>query len=284
MAADISSDEALMGVARQIVAQTGKYRFAYTEDGAVKVVADVLALYRSLPAKAEKSTAEPAQIATIFDEWLRIFGEREIKYVSARDYARDSVLDLKELVLAALSGSTVESGDQATIRQLARDLDGACDVLRRIANHGEGVQGIEGARAAAKAFLGTTSLPVMADQIGAAEAEVGRWVYRRIEVLMDAKPGTAEAAELTYLAKVAEAVEEWGEDACGGDRLGDFPGQAEPAGPAEARGSQPAEPCFTCNGEGRIHDLDAHPGMFRPADMTRVCPTCEGSGKAEGQP
>lgn len=57
------------------------------------------------------------------------------------------------------------------------------------------------------------------DAVGAAEAEVGRYVYRRIEALMDAKPGTPEAAELTYLTTIAEAVEEYGEDACGGTDL-----------------------------------------------------------------
>lgn len=47
-----------------------------------------------------------------------------------------------------------------------------------------------------------------ANQVGAAEAEVGRYVYRRIERLMDAKPGTVEGAELCYLAEIAEGVEE----------------------------------------------------------------------------
>lgn len=61
-----------------------------------------------------------------------------------------------------------------------------------------------------------------ADTVGAAEAEVGRYVYRRIEALMDAKPGTPEAAELDYLAKVAESVEEYGEEACQGHALAPF--------------------------------------------------------------
>lgn len=62
------------------------------------------------------------------------------------------------------------------------------------------------------------------NETGAAEAEVGRWVYRRIEALMDAKAGTPEAAELTYLARVAESVEEYGEEACAGHPLADFSG------------------------------------------------------------
>ena len=62
-----------------------------------------------------------------------------------------------------------------------------------------------------------------ADQVGAAEAEVGRHVYRRIERLMDAKPGTVEGAELCYLAEIAEGVEEYGEQACDGNPLGRFP-------------------------------------------------------------
>lgn len=62
-----------------------------------------------------------------------------------------------------------------------------------------------------------------ANQVGAAEAEVGRYVYRRIERLMDAKPGTVEGAELCYLAEIAEGVEEYGEQACDGHPLGRFP-------------------------------------------------------------
>jgi hypothetical protein len=65
-----------------------------------------------------------------------------------------------------------------------------------------------------------------ANEIGAAEAEVGRWVYRRIEALIDAKPGTPEAMELAYLARVAESVEEYGEDACAGHSLSAAPVQA----------------------------------------------------------
>jgi hypothetical protein len=72
------------------------------------------------------------------------------------------------------------------------------------------------------------------DAVGAAEREVGRWVYQRIEVLMDAKPDTADGAELTYLARVAEAVEEWGSHACGGDSLAPFPARWMPLPPAPA--------------------------------------------------
>lgn len=60
------------------------------------------------------------------------------------------------------------------------------------------------------------------DQVGAAEAEVGRYIYRRIEALMNVPPGTPGAAELTYLAKVVENVEEYGEEACAGHQLADF--------------------------------------------------------------
>jgi hypothetical protein len=55
------------------------------------------------------------------------------------------------------------------------------------------------------------------DLIGAAEAQVGRYVYRRIDVLMDtAVPDSPEAAELDYLSTIAANVEEYGEEACGG--------------------------------------------------------------------
>lgn len=58
--------------------------------------------------------------------------------------------------------------------------------------------------------------------VGAAEAELGRYIYRRIEALMDAKPETPGAAELVYLAKIAESVEEYGEEACAGSTLAPF--------------------------------------------------------------
>ena len=46
--------------------------------------------------------------------------------------------------------------------------------------------------------------------IGAAESDVGRFVYRRIEKLMDAKPGSPAAHELRYLAHIVNDVEEYG--------------------------------------------------------------------------
>lgn len=55
--------------------------------------------------------------------------------------------------------------------------------------------------------------------VGAAEAEVGRYVYRRIEALMGATDGTAEGRELSYLSAVAASVEEYGEEACAGTDL-----------------------------------------------------------------
>jgi hypothetical protein len=64
--------------------------------------------------------------------------------------------------------------------------------------------------------------------VGAAEAELGRYIYRRIEALMDAKPGTPEADELGYLAHIAGSVEEYGEEHCGGSELAKFP--APPGG------------------------------------------------------
>jgi hypothetical protein len=63
------------------------------------------------------------------------------------------------------------------------------------------------------------------NQIGAAEREVGQYVYQRIEALMDAKTGTADAAELDYLADIAVHVEEYGPENCGGESLSPFPGR-----------------------------------------------------------
>lgn len=45
---------------------------------------------------------------------------------------------------------------------------------------------------------------------GCAESEVGRAIYERIEKLIDAKPGTPEGDELSFLAFLVESVEEVG--------------------------------------------------------------------------
>lgn len=55
--------------------------------------------------------------------------------------------------------------------------------------------------------------------IGAAEREVGRRLYRRIEDLIDAKPGTPEGDELAWLVNIVESVEEYGEEACASEAL-----------------------------------------------------------------
>ncbi len=68
------------------------------------------------------------------------------------------------------------------------------------------------------------------DAVGAAERDVGRYIYQRIETLMDAKHVTGIANELTYLATIAEAVEEYGSEACGGEDLSVFQGPPPPAG------------------------------------------------------
>lgn len=66
------------------------------------------------------------------------------------------------------------------------------------------------------------------DDAGAAERDVGRYIYRRIEVLMDAVPDTEaggrslEGRELDYLATIVSAVEEYGAENCGGDDLSTF--------------------------------------------------------------
>ena len=68
------------------------------------------------------------------------------------------------------------------------------------------------------------------DAVGAAERDVGRYIYQRIETLMDAKHVIGIADELTYLATIAEAVEEYGAEACGGEDLSVFQGPPPPAG------------------------------------------------------
>lgn len=69
---------------------------------------------------------------------------------------------------------------------------------------------------------GLPAAPDGVDPIGAAERAVGRWAYSRIEALMCAKPGTPDAAEVSWLAKTVEAIEEYGPEACGGKALADF--------------------------------------------------------------
>lgn len=68
-----------------------------------------------------------------------------------------------------------------------------------------------------------TQSPAGLNHIGAAEAELGRYIYRRIEALMDATPGTPDSSELAYLAAIAAQVEEYGEEACDGNSLASFP-------------------------------------------------------------
>jgi len=60
------------------------------------------------------------------------------------------------------------------------------------------------------------------DPVGAAEQDVGRYIYQRIETLMDAKHVASIGNELDYLATIAAAVEEYGAEACGGEDLSVF--------------------------------------------------------------
>lgn len=64
----------------------------------------------------------------------------------------------------------------------------------------------------------------------AAEQRVGRYVYDRIEKLMDAKAGTPEGDELAMLAAIVDEIEEWGET--------DRPFQIE-AQPSDRREAKP---------------------------------------------
>ena len=87
------------------------------------------------------------------------------------------------------------------------------------------------------------------------EADVGRWVYSRIDALMDAKPGTAEAVELSYLASAVGSVEEYGVENCEGHDLG---GDALRAAEAEnARLSEENRTFRTNYRSGTSGDLNA---------------------------
>lgn len=69
---------------------------------------------------------------------------------------------------------------------------------------------ISDAQAALQAIQAEGMVLAKPNAIGAAELAVGQWVYRRIEKLMDAKVGTPQGEELSYLAQVAAVVEEYG--------------------------------------------------------------------------
>jgi hypothetical protein len=61
-----------------------------------------------------------------------------------------------------------------------------------------------------QSFSEVSFTPEGKNLVGAAEAQVGQFIYRRIETLMDAKAGTHGGAELTYLAAIVGDVEEYG--------------------------------------------------------------------------
>jgi hypothetical protein len=63
---------------------------------------------------------------------------------------------------------------------------------------------------ALRAALASTTQTRSQNAIGAAELEVGQFVYRRIEKLMDAKADTPEGRELDFLAELVSNVEEYG--------------------------------------------------------------------------
>lgn len=75
--------------------------------------------------------------------------------------------------------------------------------------------------------------------IGAAELDVGRHVYRRIERLMDTAPGTPDGTELQYLAAMVHQVEELGL-ACTDGEASDvaFPGACALAAPIYIDGAK----------------------------------------------
>lgn len=79
------------------------------------------------------------------------------------------------------------------------------------------------------------------DAVGAAEAAVGRWVYRRIDRLIDSAPGTPEAAELLFLAAITGSIEEYGEDACVDYALSQHPAPPSSAEPAACESSRDAK-------------------------------------------
>jgi hypothetical protein len=74
------------------------------------------------------------------------------------------------------------------------------------------------------------------NEVGAAEAEVGRYVYRLVEARMDATPGTPEFTELDYLSALVSDVEEYGADALSVDELRASPGSPKLAPTEPLRG------------------------------------------------
>ncbi len=82
---------------------------------------------------------------------------------------------------------------------------------------------------------------VQLDPVGAAEREVGRFIYKLIEARMDARAGTAEGRELVYLARIVSDVEEYGADELAVDAIAAEPAP-EFAAPIKHRYWRPGEP------------------------------------------
>lgn len=106
--------------------------------------------------------------------------------------------------------------------------------------------------------------PASENAVGAAEAEVGRYIYRRIERLMDAKPGTPEGAELDFLANIAVHVEEYGEEACADNAIGVFPAPA----------AEPVRMKLWCPSCGLQHIDEPSEGWDNPPHRSHLCLGC----------
>jgi hypothetical protein len=95
------------------------------------------------------------------------------------------------------------------------------------------------------------------DPVAECERAVGQWVYRRIEVLMDAAPDTPGGAELAFLAAVASDVEEYG--ATGDHAVVPAP-PSQPHGAAGEWVMVPREPTEAMAKAGRIV-VDVNPEL-----------------------
>lgn len=111
----------------------------------------------------------------------------------------------------------------------------------------------------------TRLIALVTDSERACELAVGRYIYRRVEVLMDSKAETPANAELAYLAALVTDVEEYGAT---GEHGVEPPAPALTTLPTEWRDISEAlaaydEYASRCPLKG--------PGAYRPTDK---CPSC----------
>lgn len=165
-----------------------------------------------------------------FGDAKRGVGGRAIKYW----WRREHLVAVAEAAQALTALST-------RLEEVERERDEAREVSDIHRKYGEDVAGwrdrylarAEAAESQLQALIAERDAAVAGwervteDPVGAAERDVGRWVYERISKLMDTKEGAPEEAELRWLAACVETIEEYGSIHCAGEELAPFPTPSE---------------------------------------------------------